>query len=86
MGNPKRLARAPSSVVEQLLQVATEQRVLAQRGDDRLLKGIVVARTACVFLCLARPSPHSSRAMINGREIVGPGDVCRVVTARVLLW
>jgi len=24
--------------------------------------------------------------MINGKEIVGPGDVCRVVTARVLLW
>jgi hypothetical protein len=85
MGNPKRLARAPGSVVEQLLQAATEQRVLAQRGDDRLLKGIS-SRALLAFLCLARPSPHSSRAMINGKEIVGPGDVCRVVTARVLLW
>ena len=45
-------AHQAGGFVEQLLQSAAEQRVLAQRCDDRLLKSIIVARIAGVFYVL----------------------------------
>ena len=50
--NPQRLTHQAGCFVEQLLQSAAEQRVLAQRCDDRLLKRIIVARTVGVFYVL----------------------------------
>ena len=44
--NSQGLTDQAGGFFEQLLQVAANQRVLAQRGYDRLLKSIVVARIA----------------------------------------
>ncbi len=49
IGNPQRFACQAGSLIEKLPQTAANQRLLAERGYDRLLQRIVLAPIADVF-------------------------------------
>jgi hypothetical protein len=80
--NPQRFACQAGSLIEKLPQTSANQRLLAERGYDRLLQRIVFAPIADVFDCVSTTAalPACNDQWHRGEHELG--DLGRMFTTR----